>query len=153
MDPPIPANVLETLQAAEADLRLLVFKYAVLAAAISKRPAAPVIEGEADGSIGGGGLHGGGGGLSEEDLLGFLDQHVRSHICLAFVSSGSVSPFGLQVEPLSPRAPVRVFIHNASSAHARKGHDIYDKLRQLNSGPNLGCYIVTTHDSSLPKQR
>lgn len=77
MDPPIPDNVLETLQAAEADLRLLVFKYSVLAAAVSKRPAAPATEREADGGVGGGGS-----GLCEEDLLGFLDQHVRSQLSL-----------------------------------------------------------------------
>lgn len=80
MDPPIPTNVMETLQAAEADLRMLVFKYSVLAAAIAKRPAAPATEDEADGSIGGGGPHGGGGGLCEEDLVGFLDRHVRSQM-------------------------------------------------------------------------
>ena len=75
MDPPIPGHVLETLQAAEADLRLLVFKYSVLAAAVAKRPTAPATEGEADGGVGGGG-----GGLCGEDLLGLLDQHVRSQL-------------------------------------------------------------------------
>ena len=82
MDPPIPLNTLETLQAAEADLRLLIFKYSVLAAAIVKRPAGAATEGGVDGNPGKGVINAaaggrGGCGLSEEDVRGFLDQHVR----------------------------------------------------------------------------
>lgn len=40
MDPPVPASVLQALDAAEADLRLLTFKYAAVVAAIEKRRAA-----------------------------------------------------------------------------------------------------------------
>lgn len=88
MDPPIPANVLRTLDAAERDLRLLCFKYAALAAAVAQRSQpAPGETVEGDGGGGGSrgtdgaeGAGGGGeaeGGLSEDDLLGLLEQHVR----------------------------------------------------------------------------
>ena len=90
MDPPIPANVLGTLDAAEGDLRLLCFKYAALAAAAANRPKpTPIGESEAGAREPGGGSSssaneaegaGGGGeeegGLSEDDLLGLLEKHV-----------------------------------------------------------------------------
>lgn len=90
MDPPIPANVLRTLDTAEGDLRLLSFKHAALAAASAQRPQPiPVETGEGDG--GGGGADGAGavgegggaeGGISEDDLLGLLEQHVGSILCI-----------------------------------------------------------------------
>lgn len=87
MDPPIPANVLRTLDAAEGDFRLLSFKYAALSAAIAQRPQpTPAETGESDGGGGGsGGAVGAGaagdsaeaeGGLCIDDLLGLLEQHV-----------------------------------------------------------------------------
>lgn len=87
MDPPIPTNVLRTLDAAEGDLRLLCFKYAALAVAVAQRPQpTPDETGEGDGGGGGNrdadGAEGAGGsgetegGLSEDDLLGLLEQHV-----------------------------------------------------------------------------
>eukprot|EP00903_Cladosiphon_okamuranus_P012352 g11581.t1 len=87
MDPPIPAIVLRTLDAAEGDLKLLCFKYAAIAAAVAQRPQpTPGETGEGDGGRGGHsrteaaeGAEGGGeaeGGLSDDDLLGLLEQHI-----------------------------------------------------------------------------
>lgn len=87
MDPPIPANVLRALDAADGDLRLLCFKYAALAAAVAQRPQpTPGETGEGDGGRGDSsgtdgaeGAGGGGeaeGGLSGDDLIGILEQHV-----------------------------------------------------------------------------
>lgn len=94
MDPPVPASVLRTLDAAEGDLRLLSFKYAALAAAVAQRPQ-PTPGETGEGGGGGGGLDAGAdvvagaegeggeaeGGISEDDLLRLLDQHVR-YICV-----------------------------------------------------------------------
>lgn len=80
MDPPIPPDVVETLDVAEADLRLLNFKYAALAAASAKHPAAAERNGN-DGNGGDIGTARDGGAdvtaLTEADLGGLLDQHVR----------------------------------------------------------------------------
>lgn len=109
MDPPIPANVLGALDAAEGDLRLLSFKYAALAAAQAKRPPPPPPETSQGG--GGGGSAGEGGeaeeGLSEEDLRGLLEEHVRKKFFPACVSSGTWQ----SVAPCAPRplTPVPVY--------------------------------------------
>lgn len=90
MDPPIPGNVLRTLDVAEGDLRVLTFKYAALAAAVAQRPQPPPTDaGDGDGGAGGSsGADGTGaaveggeveGGISEENLLGLLEQHVSVH--------------------------------------------------------------------------
>ncbi len=93
MDPPVPANVLGALDAAEGDLRLLSFKYAALAVAHEKRPPPPPPSetSQGGGSGGGGGETTGEGGgveegLSEEDLRGLLEEHVRKMIFSACLS-------------------------------------------------------------------
>lgn len=72
MDPPIPAHVTDILDAAEGDLRLLNWKYAVLLTATAKRtnastrgvnPAAAVETAK-------------GSSLSEEDVIALLSEHV-----------------------------------------------------------------------------
>eukprot|EP00752_Nemacystus_decipiens_P012187 g10805.t1 len=87
MDPPIPTHVLRTLDAAEADLSLLCFKYAALSAAVAQRPQ-PIpgetgeregVGGSSSGANGAEGAEGGGeveGGLSEDEIFGLLEQHI-----------------------------------------------------------------------------
>ncbi|CAM9135050.1 unnamed protein product [Scytosiphon promiscuus] len=84
MDPPVPPNVLHSLDLAEGDLRLLTFKYAALSVAVSRRPSIVDANGGNGGEEGAGatrnGTEGRGedleGGLSEEDLCGLLDEHI-----------------------------------------------------------------------------
>lgn len=92
MDPPIPANVTEALDAAESDLTLLTFKYATVATAVAKRPPSWTAGGNNQGGdgTGGNGDEGMAGGLSEEDLSGLLDEHVSflsggQCLCICFV--------------------------------------------------------------------
>jgi len=114
MDPPIPANVLGALDAAEGDLRLLRFKYAALAAASAKRPRPPPAEtsqgsggGGDGGGDGGAGATGEGGemeeGISEEDLRGLLEEHVRNIIS----SRSACEPGNMTVTP-TPVCPRQV---------------------------------------------
>lgn len=94
MDPPIPANVLGALDAAEGDLHLLSFKYAVYAAALAKRPQPPPAnpgEGSGDGAAGATAGEDGEAkeGLSEDDLRGLLEEHVRSTLRVCVCGSGT----------------------------------------------------------------
>lgn len=81
MDPPIPSHVVEALDLAEGDVRLLTFKYATLVKANTKRLTS-TDETAHDGNskkADGGGDQGQreGESLSEEDVCALLDQHVR----------------------------------------------------------------------------
>lgn len=77
MDPPIPPNILETLEAAEADLRILKFKYKGLTVANAKRPAAVATADDKGGGIGTADKASTEeGGLSEEDVRVLLEQDV-----------------------------------------------------------------------------
>lgn len=75
IDPPVPAHVIDALDAAEEDLRLLDFKYAVLVAVSSKARAgvgSPAGEKESGGDV----AAEGDSELTEEALKAHLAKHV-----------------------------------------------------------------------------
>lgn len=80
MDPPIPSHLVEALDLAEGDIRLLAFKYATLAKANATRPAntdGTARDGNSKKTDGASGHEQGEGeSLSEEDICALLDQHV-----------------------------------------------------------------------------
>lgn len=81
MDPPIPSHVVEALDLAEGDVRLLTFKYATLAKATAKRLTntdETVHNGNSKKTDGDGDQEQREGeSLSGEDVCALLDQHVR----------------------------------------------------------------------------
>lgn len=72
MDPPVPAHVIDILDAADGDLRLLNFKYAALATAAGKRAAVDPGNDRAERETGVEGVN----ALTEADLNTLLAEHV-----------------------------------------------------------------------------
>lgn len=66
MDPPIPARIVDSLDTAESDIRLLTFKYAVLGAVVGGERAKDGSQGGAQAAT-----------LTEEALKIFMEKHVR----------------------------------------------------------------------------